>query len=99
MEYCLNRLYNLNISGKIEYKEVKLIKDIIDSIKTEIMNGVRIRSRVEEQHQGEQVSSYLIKQQANVKCNTFFTSIITESDIIENVTEGTETKSKDLIEL
>ena len=63
------------------------------------MNGVSIRSRVEEQHQEEQVSSYLIKQQAHVKCNKLFTSIITESDIIENVTEGTETKSKDLIEL
>ena len=58
LEYCLNRLYNdLNISGKIEYKEVKLIKYKIDSIKTEIMNGVKIRSKVEEQLQGEKVSS------------------------------------------
>ena len=58
------------------------------------MNGVSIRSRVEEQHQEEQVSSYLIKQQAHVKCIKLFTSMITESDIIENVTQGQRQKVK-----
>ena len=40
----------------MEYSEVKLLKDRIDSIKTEMMNGVKIRSRIDEQMQGEKVS-------------------------------------------
>ena len=100
LEFCLNKLYNdLNLTGKINYSEVKILKNRIDSIKTDILNGVRIRSRVDEQLQGETVSSYLIKQQSNVKCNKLFTSIKAETGVLENVIEGTEIKGKDAIEL
>ena len=49
LEYCLNRKYNeLNLSGNIDYSEIKNLKDRINSIQTEILEGVRVRSRVEE---------------------------------------------------
>ena len=100
MEYALNRKYNdLNVSGKIDYSEVKRIKDRIDDLKTEILNGVRIRSRVDEQIQGEHISAYLIKQQANINSRHLISSIQTEAGIIENVAEDTVLNTKEAINL
>ena len=100
LELCLNKVYNdLNLTGSINYSEVKLLKDRIDNIKTEMMNGVKIRSRIEEQIEGEKVSPYLIKQQSSTKCTKLFNCIKAEEGIIENVNEGTELKNKDSIEL
>ena len=49
LEFCLNKLYNeLNLTGKVNYSEVKQIKDEIDAIKTDMINGVKIRSRIDE---------------------------------------------------
>ena len=47
LEFCLNKLYhNMNITGTIRYDEVKILKDRIDELKLEILEGVRIRSRL-----------------------------------------------------
>ena len=75
------------------------LKDRIDNLKTEILNGVRIRSRIDEQLQGEKVSAYLIKQQMNVKCTKLFSSITAEAGVIDNVGEGTVITGKDAVEM
>ena len=99
-EYCLNKLYNkLNIEGQIDYKRVKDLKYRINHIKNEILEGVKIRSRMEEQLKGEQVSSYLIKKQSDVKARQFMTKIKAESNIMENLREGTVLTNKDSINL
>ena len=60
-EKCLNRLYNkCNIENKIDYARVRAIKNRINDIKTSILEGVKVRSRIDEQLQGEKVSSFLI---------------------------------------
>ena len=43
------------------YNDVKLLKDRIDDLKNEILEGVKIRSRIQEQEEGERVSAFLIK--------------------------------------
>ena len=63
----MNRLYNKNIENRVNYDKVKYLKDRIIEIQSEILEGVKIRSRIEEQLEGERVSSFLIKKQAEVK--------------------------------
>ena len=100
LEFYLNKLYNkLNIEGKLDFKQVKDLKDRINNIKNEILEGVKIRSRIEEQLTGEQISTFLIKKQSNIKSRQFMTSIKAEPNIIDNLAEGTILSNKDNIEL
>ena len=100
LEFSLNKKYNdLSISGSIDYSEVKRIKDRIDDLKVDILNGVRIRSRIDEQLQGENISAYLIRKQANVNSKHLISSIKTEAGIIDNVEENTILNTKDSINL
>ena len=87
------------MTGKVNYSEVKQIKDEIDAIKTDMINGVKIRSKIDEQMQGENISPYLIKQQSNTKSTKLFSCIKAEANVVENVAEGTELKNKDAIDL
>ena len=68
LEIKLNRLYEkVNRTGEANYDEIREIKDRINSIKTEILEGVKIRSREQEQIEGERVSAYLIGKQGTIK--------------------------------
>ena len=99
LEVKLNRLYDkLNKTGVMNYSEVKEIKDRINSIKNEILEGVKIRSRLQEQIEGEKVSAYLIGKQNTLKTKKLITSIKVEDDIVENLQSGTVLKNKDGIE-
>ena len=98
LEYSLNKKYNeLSISGKVDYSEIKRIKDRINDLKIDILNGVRIRCRIDEQIQGEYISAYLIKKQANVNSKHLISSIKAEAGVVENVEEDTILKTKDSI--
>ena len=100
LEYSLNRLYNeVNISGNVDYSKIQMIKDRIENIKLDILNGVKVRSRVEEQLQGEHVSAYLIKKQTNINSKYLITSIKAEPGILENVSNNTILNNKDSIQL
>lgn len=100
LEYSLNRLYNRNnITNKIDYDRVKSIKARITNIKTEILEGVKIRSRVDEQLKGEIVSTFLIKKQAQIKKKQYLTEIMSEPDIVDNLDEGIILNNRDSIEL
>ena len=98
LEYSLNRKYNeLNISGTLQYSEVKLLKERIDELKNEILEGVKVRSRIEEQVEGEKVSAFLIKKQANVKSQKLLNAIKTEENIMENLEPDIVLKDKNSI--
>ena len=61
MESRLKRLYEkVNVSGKLDYKELTEVKDKINHIRNSIFDGIKIRSRIEEQIEGEKLSHYLI---------------------------------------
>ena len=99
LEYKLNRLHNkLNKTGEINYSEVKAIKDRITSIKTEILEGVKIRNRMQEQIEGEKISAYLIGKQNAIKSKKLITEITVEDNIVDNIASGTVLKQKDSIE-
>ena len=68
LEYKLNRLYDkCNKTGKIEYMDVKQLKDRINELKNKTLEGVKVRARIQEQIEGEKISPYLIGKQATIK--------------------------------
>ena len=86
LEEDLNQLYNeMNTNGNIQYNEIKRLKDRIDELKSEILEGVKIRCRLKEQMEGERVSSFLMKEQTGVNPRKLITSIKTEEGIVENL--------------
>ena len=100
LEYCLNRLYNkVNISGDLQYDEVKILKNIIDDLKNKILEGVKIRSRIKEQVEGEKVSAFLIKQQASAKSRKLISSLKTEANIVDKLDSDIILKDKDSISM
>ena len=100
LEFCLNELYNnVNLTGNLQYEEVKMLKDRIDELKNEILEGVKIRARINEQVEGERVSAYLMKQQAKVKAGKMITSLKSEENIMENLGSNVTLKGKDSINM
>ena len=100
LELSLNRIYNkINLTGELQYGRVKLLKDRIDELKNEILEGVKIRARINEQVDGEKVSAYLIKQQSKIKAKTLINSIKTEEGIMENLNANVILKGKDSINM
>ena len=89
----------MNTNNILQYEEVKILKDRIDELKNDILEGVRIRSRMSEQVEGEKVSAFLIKQQAGVKTRKMMSQIKTEAEIIENLDSNVILKEKDSISL
>ena len=99
LEHKLNRLYDrLNKTGQMNYQEVKRLKDRINSIKTEILEGVKIRSRIQEQIEGEKVSAYLIGKQTTIKSKKIMKEIQVEENIVNNINPGTILNKKESIE-
>ena len=99
LESKLNRMYeNLNRTGEIDYAEMKEIKDQINMIKNKMLEGVKIRNRMQEQIDGERISAHLIEKQAKIKTRKAITSIKVEDNIVENLNSGTTIKNKDTIE-
>ena len=100
LEFSLNRLYNnLNINGTMQYDQVKALKNRIDELKNEILEGVKIRGRLKEQEEGERVSAFLIKQQTNVKVRKLLTSLKTEANVMDNLGPDIVLKNRDSISL
>ena len=64
LECSLSNLYKLDGNN---YNEIKLLKTRISNIKDRILEGVKIRSRITEQIEGEQISAYLIQKQNSIK--------------------------------
>ena len=100
LEFALNELYNnINLTGNLQYEEVKRLKDRIDELKNEILEGVKIRARLNEQVEGERVSAYLIKQQTKVKSKQMINSLKSEENIMDNLGSNVTLKGKDSINL
>ena len=99
LERKLNRLYDkLNKTGQMDYQEVKRLKDRISSIKTDILEGVKVRSRIQEQVEGEKISAYLVGRQSTIKSKKLMSEIQVEENIVNNVTAGTILNKKESIE-
>ena len=64
----------------------------------EILEGVKTRSRIQEQVEGEKVSAYLIGKQNTIKSKKLMTSIKVEDNVHESLNPGTDLKNQDSIE-
>ena len=71
---------------------------LMSAIKTEILEGVKIRSRIKEQIEGEKVSAYLVGRQNTIKSKKYITDIKVEENVAENLNEGTILRKQDSIE-
>ena len=61
LEGKLHRLYKvMHATGELDMKEVKRLKEKINGLKDQILEGVKIRARVKEQIEGETPSSTLL---------------------------------------
>ena len=65
LENVLKKLYiDVAINNTLNYQRVKHIKARIDKLKTEILEGVQIRTKVQEIKYGEIPSSFLVGKQS-----------------------------------
>ena len=66
LEYLLNDMYRETDSNfTLNYQRVKSLKSRIDQLKSEILEGVQVRSRIQEIKYGEIPSSYLVGKQSS----------------------------------
>ena len=72
LECSLHYLYNENSD---KYDEIRILKGRIDSLKNEILEGVKIRGKMTEQVEGEKVSAYLIGKKSMIKSKQMITSL------------------------
>ena len=80
-ERCLKiALEKASVNSVINYTEIEELRSKINSIKSEISEGVKIRSRLQEQLEGEKLSPYLLSKQ-KVKSR----KMIIEEMVTENV--------------
>ena len=76
LECKLHRLYqNIHSVGNIDMHEIKRLKDKINNIKEHVLEGIKIRARIEEQVDGEKASSSLLGKQSNSKSKPIITQI------------------------
>ena len=89
LEFRLRKLYNnLDASGNLDYQQVKDLKDMIDNLKLKILNGIKVRSRVQEASLGEIPSSYLLGKLKSNNNKKLITKLIAENNIDDAFTEG-----------
>ena len=85
LEYKLRRQYEIsNTSGIINKERIDSIKSRIDSIRDDMAKGVKVRTRLQDTLNGENISSYLIAKQKELASNKIITCLTTENDIILN---------------
>ena len=83
-----NRYNNLDTEGFLDYQEIKELKEAIDKLKMQILNGIKIRSRVQEASLGEIPSSYLMGKLKSNNNKKLISKIIAEDDIDDTITQG-----------
>ena len=94
LECCLANLY---ISDGNNYNEIKLLKGRINTYKNKILEGVKIRSRITEQIEGEQMSAYLIQKQSSIKSKKLISSLKAENNVMNTMENGDTINDPELI--
>ena len=76
LEHALHELYQKQSKSQIiDYDKEKKLKNRINELKLEILEGVKIRSRILDETEGEKVSAHLIGKQAKLKSKELITTI------------------------
>ena len=97
IEYLDCCLANLYVSDGNNYNEIKLLKGRINTFKSKILEGVKIRSRITEQIEGEQMSAYLIQKQSSIKSKKLISSLKAENNVMNTVENGDTINNPEMI--
>ena len=82
LESKLHKMYqNIYTEGNINMDEIKRLKDKINNIKNNVLEGIKIRARVKEQVEGEKASSNLLGKQSHNKNKPLISQIKTEPGV------------------
>ena len=71
----------MHTTGTLDMNEVKRLKEKINNIKDQILEGVKIRARIKEQIEGEKASSTLLGKQSANKQKPLITQINVEETL------------------
>ena len=94
LEYKLKKLYiELENNNTLNYQKVKDLKEIIDKLKADILEGVQIRSKIEEAKYGEMPSSYLVSKLNAETINKSIFRLVAEN--CEDIVIGSEIETTD----
>ena len=97
-EFKLKQLYiGLANNSLINYQEVKEMKDIIDKLKGEILEGVQIRSKMQETKYGELPSSFLVSKLRGETSKKRIYKLVAE-DNFADINEGDFVETTEKIE-
>ena len=93
LEYKLKKLYvGLENNNTINYQSVKEIKEHIDKLKSDILEGAQIRSKLQEVKYGEMPSSYLVSKLNAERTKKSIYNLVVEENFEEfNVGDELET--------
>ena len=96
-EYKLKKLYiELENNNTLNYHTVKDTKETLDKLKADILEGVQIRSKIQEAKYGEMPSSYLVsKLNAETTKKSIFKLVAEES--FDNIYVGQEIETTEEI--
>ena len=100
LESKLRLLYiNLNETGIINYQVVNDLKQRINALKCEYLDGVAIRARIDERVLGESPSSYLLGREITNAQKKLMSKLRAEKDIIRGLDENVVLDTTDAIEM
>ena len=85
LEFKLRRQYEIaNTSGIINNFTINSLKSRIETVRNDMVKGVKIRSRLQDAVQGEFFSNYLIAKQKEIAIRKIITTLSTENDVVLN---------------
>ena len=88
LEYFFNDMYReTDYNYALSYQRVKSIKTRIDQLKSEILEGVQVRSKVQEIKYGEVPSSFLVGKQSSEGKKKIINKLTTEQ-CFDNINVG-----------
>lgn len=83
LEFKLRKQYEIaNTSGVINNFSIKSLKTSIDSVRDDMVKGVKIRSRLQDAIHGENISNYLIAKQKEIASRKIITTLTSENGAI-----------------
>ena len=89
LEHKLHRICNeIHNTGNLEFEKAKRLKSKINYLKSEILEGVKIRTRILENTDGEKSSAYLLGKEIKPKKYALITRLGCENNLTNNIICG-----------
>ena len=95
LEHKLHRICNeIHNTGNLDFGEVKRLKSKINDLKSEMLEGVKIRAKILENTDGEKPSAYLLGKEVKPKKYSLITKLRCENSLTNNIISGQQNIEK-----